>query len=334
MKAYYDGDADLGALAGKTVAIIGYGNQGRAQGLNMRDSGFQVIVGNLKDDSYARALADGFEAMSIAEAAARADVLCLLLPDEVQPGVYRRDVEPHLAAGNTLNFAHGYTIHYGLIVPPSDVDVIMVAPRMIGVGVRERFVSGKGAPAFVAVHQDATGRAWATALAIGRAIGATRAGLLGSSFAEETELDHFAEQALWPVITRLFRLAFEVLIERGYQPEAVLMDMYQSGEPAQILQAAAEVGFFHQMAFHSRTSQYGTLSRGPRMLPDDFKAQLNQALNDIQGGVFSREWEAEREAGYPLFDRLKAEVLAHPMNRVEDDLRALVAAGQTGGEGS
>ena len=289
-----------------------------------------MIVGNLTDDSYARALEDGFEAMSIAQAATRADVLCLFLPDEAQPAVYLRDIEPHLVAGKTLNFAHGYTIHYGLIVPPPEVDVIMVAPRMIGVGVRERFLTGAGAPAFVAVQQDATGRAWATALAIGRAIGATRAGLLESSFAEETELDHFSEQAVWPVITRLFRLAFEVLTERGYQPEAVLMELYQSGEPAQVLQEVAEVGLFRQMAFHSRTSQYGTLSRGPRMLPDDFKAQLNHALDDIQAGVFSREWEAEREAGNPLFDRLKADALAHPINRVEDELRALVSAGQAG----
>jgi ketol-acid reductoisomerase len=334
MKAYYDSDADLGVLAGKTVAIIGYGNQGRAQGMNMRDSGLSVIVGNIPDASFAQAQADGLEAMSIAEAAQRADVLCLFLPDEVQPGVYRESIAPHLRAGQALNFAHGYTIHYGLIQPPADVDVIMVAPRMIGVGVRERFLAGKGAPAFVAVQQDATGRAWAVALAIGRAIGATRAGLLASSFKEETELDHFAEQAVWPVITRLFRLAFEVLSERGYQPEVMIMDMYQSGEPSQIFQEAAAVGLFRQMAFHSRTSQYGTLSRGPLMLPDEFKDMLNQRLDDIQNGVFSREWEAEREAGFPVFNRLRAEALAHPMNEVEERLRAAVGGGEAGHEDS
>ncbi len=324
MQVFYDHDADMSYLAGKTVAIIGYGNQGRAQGMNLRDSGINVIVGNIQDASFATAVADGFPALSIRDASARADVLCLFLPDEVQAEIYRSDIQPVLRPGTALNFAHGYTIHYGLIRPPADVDVIMVAPRMIGVGVRERFLAGSGAPAFVAVEQDATGAAWPVALAIARGIGATRPGALRSSFAEETEIDHFAEQAVWPVIMRLFRLSYEVLTERGLQPEAVIMDLYGSGEAAEIFHEMATVGLFRQAAFHSHTSQYGTLSRGPRALPDSYRDVLNHTLDEIQEGVFSREWEAERRAGYPVFDRLKAEVQAHPLNAVEDRVQALL----------
>jgi ketol-acid reductoisomerase len=324
MRAYYDRDADMKVLDGRKVAVIGYGNQGWAQGLNMRDSGVEVVVGNIQDDSFERALADGFPTMSIPEAAQTGDVLCLLMPDEVQQEVYQRAIAPYLRDGQVLNFAHGYNIRYGLIQPPRNVDVIMVAPRMIGVGVRERFVAGSGAPAFVAVEQDATGQAWPTALAIAKAIGATRAGALRSTFAEETELDHFSEQAVWPVIARLLIMAYELLAERGYQPEAVLMELYASGEPAQVFKEMAEVGLFRQMSFHSHTSQYGTLSRGPRMLPDDFRATLAQALDAIQQGAFAQEWEAERQAGYPVFERLKAEALAHPINEVEDRLRKIV----------
>jgi ketol-acid reductoisomerase len=324
VSVYYDGDADLGVLIGRKVAIIGYGNQGRAQGLNMRDSGLDVIVGNIEDESFQLAMADGFPTMSIRAAVQAGDVLCLFLPDEVQQVVYQQDIAPGLRPGQTLNFAHGYSIRYGIIHPPQDVDVTMVAPRMIGVGVRQRFVAGSGAPVFVAVEQDASGRAWPTALAIAKAIGATRVGALKSSFAEETELDHFAEQAVWPVIMRLLTMAYELLTERGYQPEAVLMDSYVSGEAAQVFQEMADVGLFRQMSFHSHTSQYGTLTRGSRVLPDSFRKTLAQVLDDIQQGVFAREWEAERQAGYPVFERLKAAALGHEINQVEDRLHEMV----------
>lgn len=329
MRVYYDDDADLSVLAGRTVAIIGYGNQGRAQGLNMRDSGLEVIVGNVRDASFDRAVADGFPTMAIGEAARAGDVLCLFLPDEVQQEVYRRDIAPVLRPGQALNFAHGYNIRYGFIRPPQDVDVIMVAPRMIGVGVRQRFVAGSGVPAFVAVEQDATGQAWPTVLAIARAIGATRVGALETTFAEETELDHFSEQAVWPVIFRLLTTAFELLTEQGYQPEAVLLELYASGEAAQVFREMAEVGLFRQMDFHSRTSQYGTLSRAPRVVPDDFKAVLARVLAEIRAGTFAREWELERQAGYPAFDALKARALAHPINQVEDRLREVLARKRT-----
>jgi ketol-acid reductoisomerase len=323
MQIYHDDDADLVVLEGKVVAIVGYGNQGRAQGLNMRDSGVEVVVGNVQDESFDRAVADGFPAMPIAEAAKAGDVLCLFVPDEVQQLVYRQEIAPHLRAGQTLNFAHGYNIHYRLIRPPEDVNVIMVAPRMIGVGVRERFLAGSGAPAFVAVQQDADGQAWPVALAVAKAIGATRAGALRSTFAEETEMDHFMEQAVWPVIMRLLTLTYELLVEEGFQPEAVLMELYGSGEAAEIFKEMAKVGMFRQMSLHSQTSQYGTLSRGPRVLPDTFKATLAGILDEIRAGTFAREWEAEREAGYPVFKRLKAQALTHEINQVEKRLREI-----------
>ena len=200
----------------------------------------------------------------------------------------------------------------------------MVAPRMIGVGVRQRFETGSGVPAFVAVEQDATGQAWPRALAVAKAIGATRAGAIESTFAEETELDHFAEQAVWPAIVRLLITAYELLTERGYQPEAVLMELYASGEPAQVFQEMAEVGLFRQMRFHSQTSQYGTLSRSQRILPGDFRETLVRALDEIQQGTFAREWEAERGANYAAFERLKADALAHEINEVEERLRQIV----------
>jgi ketol-acid reductoisomerase len=326
MQIHYDADADLGVLGNKTVVIIGYGNQGRAQGLNMRDSGVEVIVGNVQDESFKQAVADGFPAMPIAEAARAGDVLCLFVPDEVQQMVYRRDIAPHLRAGQTLNFAHGYNIHYRLIRPPEEVNVIMVAPRMIGVGVRERFLAGSGAPAFVAVQHDADGQAWPVTLAVAKAIGATRAGALRSTFAEETEMDHFMEQAVWPVIMRLLKLTYELLVEEGFQPEAVLMELYGSGEAAQVFEEMAKVGMFRQMSFHSQTSQYGTLSRGPRVLPDAFKSTLAGILDEIRAGTFAEEWEAEREAGYPVFERLKAEALAHEINQVEERLQEITQA--------
>jgi ketol-acid reductoisomerase len=327
MQVFKDNDADLAVLAGKKVAIVGYGNQGQAQALNMRDSGLEVIVGSIADASFEQAQADGFPVMSIGVAAQQADVLFLLLPDEVQQQVYQKDIAPFLRPGQTLNFAHGYNIHFGFIRPPQEVNVIMVAPRMIGVGVRQRFVEGGGAPAFVAVQQDADGQAWPITLAIARAIGATRAGALHTTFAEETELDHFSEQAVWPAIFRILTLAYELLVEKGYQPEAVLMEMYGSGEASQVFAEFARVGLFQQMRFHSQTSQYGTLTRSPRVIPDAFKETLAQVLADIQAGTFAREWEAERRAGYPVFNRLKAEALAHEINQAEERMRALTSLG-------
>ena len=320
-KIYYDGDADMGALEGKVVAIIGYGNQGRAQALNIRDSGVEVVVGGLPDATLEQAEEDGFRTMSVSEAAAEGDIICLLIPDEVQQQVYEEEILPQLRPGKALDFAHGYTVHYGLIAPPDDVDVVMVAPRMIGVGVRDAYAAGKGVPAFVAVHQDGSGEAWPKALALARAIGCTRAGAIESTFAEETELDHFSEHFVWPAMFRVLVGSFEFLTEKGYQPEAVLMELWGSKESAEVLEQMAEVGIFEQMAFHSLTSQYGTLTRMESALPGGVRECMEAALAEIKEGSFAQEWEAERAAGYPVFKRLKEAALGHPVGEVERKMR-------------
>ena len=325
MEAYYDADASLDILKNKTLVIIGYGNQGRAQALNLLDSGMKVTIGSLRDEGALQAEADGFEVLPLAEAAERADVLSLLIPDEVQKQVYDDVVKSRLRPGQTLNFAHGYNIHYGLIVPPSQVDVIMVAPRMIGAVVRESFTRGGGAPAFAAVAQDASGNAWQTALALARGIGATRAGVLKTTFAQETELDLFEEQGLWPMLVRTMITSYEFLVSKGFPPEMVALEMYGSEEASEILREMARVGFFKQMRFHSNTSQYGTLSRS-RQLPfqNEMKAFMETAMAGIRDGQFKEEWRREQEAGYPVFKQLRAEADSHPLNEAEATVRELL----------
>jgi len=321
---YYDSDADLAVLADHTIAIIGYGNQGQAQAMNLRDSGVNVIVGGIPDATLKQAQADGFETVATAEATKRADIICLLIPDEVQQEVYRDDILPHLAAGKALDFAHGYNIHYGFITPPREIDVIMVAPRMIGVGVRSAYLAGKGVPAFVAVQQDGSGQAWPTTLALARGIGSTRSGAIQSTFAEETELDHFSEHFVWPAVFRILVGSCEFLTAKGYQPEAVLMELWASKEAAEILEQMAEVGVFQQMSFHSPTSQYGTLTHMETCLPAGVEECMQAALDEIRNGAFAREWELEQAAGYPSFTRLKEQALRHPVNEVERAVRELL----------
>ncbi len=324
VKVYYDQDADLSYLKDKTSAIIGYGNQGKAQAMNMRDSGLSVIIGSIKDASWDEAVEDGFQVYPIKEASQKGDIIFLLIPDEVQKDVYEKEIKEALTSGKALNFAHGYNIRYGLIKPPEDVDVIMVAPRMIGVRVRTSFVEGTGVPSFLAVEQDASGHAKDIALAISKAIGSTRVGVLESSFAEETELDLFSEQFIWPVITRTFRLSFELLVEAGYSPEIVALELYGSEEASEVFREMARVGFFKQMSFHSHTSQYGTLTRGPRVMPEEEKELIKEILEEIKDGSFSKEWEEEQKKGYPIFNRLKEEALQHPMNQAEENIGRLI----------
>ena len=325
MEAYYDVDADLEILRHRTLGIIGYGNQGRAQALNLRDSGLEVIIGCLRDESAQKAESDGFRVWSIGEAAEQGDVLTLLVPDEVQRQVYEEVIGRRLRVGQTLNFAHGYNIHFRLIVPPEGVDVIMVAPRMIGTMVREAYVGGGGAPAFVAVAQDASGNALRTALAFARGIGSTRAGVLETSFAQETELDLFQEQGLWPLLTRTMLMAYEFLVENGFPPEMVALEMYGSGESAEIFREMGRVGFFKQMRFHSQTSQYGTLSRA-RAFPfaPEVRAFMGRALAGIRDGSFADEWKREQAANYPFFKELRAQAEAHPLNKAEEKMRQLL----------
>ncbi len=325
MRAYYDDNVSLDVIRNKTLGIIGYGNQGRAQGLNLRDSGLQVIVGGIRDESARQAETDGFMVLSVAEAAERADVLALLIPDEVQRQVYEEVLSRKLRAGQTLDFAHGYNIHYRLIVPPPQVDVIMVAPRMIGARVREAYAQGGGTPAFVAVAQDASGHALETALAWARGIGATRAGVLETTFAQETELDLFQEQGLWPALVRTMLLSFEFLVEQGFPPEMVALEMYGSEEAAEIFREMARVGFFRQMRLHSHTSQYGTLSRaGSLPFAQDVRSFMERAMEGIRDGQFAEEWRREQAAGYPRFKELRAQADAHSLNEAERKMRQIL----------
>jgi ketol-acid reductoisomerase len=317
MNVLRDNDADLLPLQGRRVAILGYGNQGRAQALNLRDSGISVGIGSLRDESASEAEKDGFDVVSIAEACEKADLIALLIPDEVQTEVYRESVRPALGPGKTLLFAHGYNIHFALVVPPPDVDVILVAPRMIGIHVRKSFEEGRGAPAYIAVAQDASGKAREVALAWAKAIGATRAGVLETTFAQETELDLFTEQATWPIIVRDLLFSYEVLVEAGFPKEMVALELYGSGEASEVFRQMARRGLFRQMRLHSQTSQYGTLSRAPRMLPEEAKVRFREALEGIRSGAFAREWAEEQKKGYPRFEELRKTAEEHSLNEAE-----------------
>ncbi len=303
---YHDEDADLAALAGQTIAVVGYGNQGRSQALNLRDSGLDVVVGNLDDAFRARAAGEGFRVRDVAEAAAGADVVMLLIPDEVMPEVYAREIAPRLRRGACVSFASGYNVAFGLIAPAAELDVVLVAPRMIGPGVRDRYVAGRGFPSFVAVHQDATGRALQRMLALAKGIGSTRAGCLVLTMAEEAHLDLFTEQGFGPAMGLALRQSIELLVEQGYPPEAVLMELYMSGELAYTAERFVDTGLVAQMDFHSHTSQYGSMTRSARLMDVDLKPRLLAALDDIRSGRFAAEWTAEQRAGLPLFTQMKA----------------------------
>ena len=312
-KVYRDADASLEPLRGKTVAVLGYGNQGRAQALNLRDSDVSVVVGNREDEYAATARADGFAPQPIAEAAKAADVALLLIPDEVQGEVYDREIAPNLDAGDVLCFAHGYNIAFEVLRPAKDLDVVMVAPRMIGAGVRERFEADEGFPSFVGVDQDATGHAHERMLAIARGIGSTRAGCLEMSFADEAALDLFTEQAFGPAFGAAMRAAMETLVEAGFPPEAVLLELYMSGELATSFAKAAELGMVEQWNLHSHTSQYGSMTRGARFADLDLKERMTAILGEIRSGAFAKEWQAEQAAGLPVFKMVKEMVRQTPM---------------------
>ena len=329
MRVFYEKDADVAVLNGKTVAAIGYGNQGRAQALNLRDSGVRVVVGNI-DDPYAdTARADGFTPVPIAEAVAAGDIVMILIPDEVQQAVYEESIARQLKQGAVLCFASGYNVRFGLIQPPASVDTIMVAPRTIGRQVRVAFEGGGGVNADVDVHHDASGQAWAVTLALAKAIGCTRAGAFHTSFAVEAELDLFAEQGLWPALFDCLLAAYEVLGESGYPPEAAALEIYASGEAADIFRAMSQRGFFEQMRYHSPTSQYGTLTRRKDATGDSaaLRERMRSALRYIREGGFAREWKDEEHAGYPRFERLRREAFEHPINQADREVRELLKPG-------
>jgi ketol-acid reductoisomerase len=317
---YRDEDADLTDLDGRTIAMIGYGNQGRAQGLNLRDSGVDdVIVGNRKDESWKRAEDDGFAVYTMAEAIERADIVFFLVPDEVQPRVYRESVEPNLEAGDLLNFASGYNITYGFIDPPADVDVVMVAPRMIGETVRELYNEGDGAPALMAVERDASGEASDVALALAKGIGSTRSGVIESDFESETITDLMTEQALFPVVVNALRSKYEAEVEAGVAPETVLMEQYLSRELSHIFKKAATMGLVEQMPLHSQTSQYGQLRFAEEFDADPIREFMHERLHEIRNGTFATEWTTEQRANYPQFRRLHEQYRNMEMFQIEQE---------------
>jgi len=326
MRVYHDGDADLSLIAGRQIAAIGYGNQGRAQALNLRDSGLEVVVGN-RDDTYAvRAREDGFAVLPIAQAAEGAGVVMMFVPDEVTPAVFERQIAPHLAEGDVLVFASGYNVAFDLIVLPPFVDVVLVAPRMVGTGVRELYLAGRGFPSFVGVAQDHSGGARGIALALAKGIGSTRAGVVEVTFAQEAELDLFTEQCFGPAFGQVLMTAVHLLLEEGYPPEAVLLELYMSGELAYTLSKMAELGTIEQSALHSRTSQYGSMSRGMRFVLPELWAKMREGLEEIRSGKFAQEWAAEQAAGCPALERLREAARSLPLYRLEQELRQALSA--------
>ncbi len=302
-KLYYDNDADPSLLAGKTVAIIGYGSQGHAHALNLRDSGVRVIVG-LYDGSksWAKAQADGLTVKTVAEAAAEADVIMLLLPDTVQPKVYAESIAPNLKPGDTLMFAHGFNIRYGQIAPPDFVDVSMVAPKAPGHRVRELYVEGAGTPALVAVERDASSHALAQALAYARALGCTRAGVIQTTFAEETETDLFGEQVvLCGGVTALVKAGFETLVKAGYQPELAYFEVLH--ELKLIVDLMYQGGMSYMWYSVSDTAEHGGYTAGERIITEETKGEIRRILDEIQDGTYARQWIAENNAGRPWFNK-------------------------------
>jgi ketol-acid reductoisomerase len=320
---YYDKDADLSLLKDKTIGVIGYGSQGHAQAQNLRDSGLKVIIGSIPDELAAQAKRDGFQVMSIAEAAQAADIIVMLIPDQVQRQVYYSEVEQGLKPGKMLMFAHGFNIHYGQILPPPDVDVTMVAPKGPGHRLREVFVQGSGVPALVAVQQDTTETARQVALAYAKGIGATRAGVLTTTFKEETETDLFGEQTvLCGGVSALVKTAFETLVEAGYQPEVAYFECMH--ELKLIVDLFYEGGMKYMRYSVSDTAEYGDYTRGPRVIDEHVRETMRRILTEIQDGSFARDWILENQAGRPGFMALRRQNAEHPIEQVGAELRAMM----------
>ncbi|OPX04826.1 ketol-acid reductoisomerase [Geobacillus proteiniphilus] len=322
-KVYYNGDANEQYLQGKTVAIIGYGSQGHAHAQNLRDSGVRVIVGLRKGKSWEQAEQDGFDVYSVREAAKQADIVMVLLPDEKQPAVYKEEIEPELEPGNALVFAHGFNIHFSQIVPPNHVDVFLVAPKGPGHLVRRTYAEGAGVPALIAVYQDVTGHAKETALAYAKAIGAARAGVLETTFKEETETDLFGEQAvLCGGLTALIKAGFETLVEAGYQPEVAYFECLH--EMKLIVDLLYEGGLSWMRYSISDTAQWGDFITGPRIINDAVKAEMKKVLHDIQTGKFAKSWILENQANRPEFNAINRRENEHLIEIVGRELRSMM----------
>src|SRR3984957_20827255 len=313
-KIYYEQDADLNVLKGKTLAVIGYGNQGRNQALNLKDSGIKVIIGTHSEKTKAQAKADGFEAYDAKEAAAKADIIQILIQDDLQGSLYKNDILPSLKAGKAIMFSHGFNIHFGQIQPPEDIDVFMIAPKGPGHLVRTTYVEGKGVPALVAIHQNATGNALKLALAYGKAIGASRAGILETTFKEETETDLFGEQVvLCGGLSELIRSGFETLVEAGYQPEVAYFECLH--EVKLIVDLIYEGGLSKMRWSISETAEWGDYTSGPRIVTEDTKAEMKRILAEIQDGSFAKRWMEEYDAGLPNYKKYVEESHNHPIEQ-------------------
>jgi ketol-acid reductoisomerase len=328
---FYDSDADLSHLEGKTIAILGYGSQGHAHALNLRDSGCDVIVG-LRPDSASRAEAEGqgLEVLDVADAASRGDVVMILLPDERQAQIWESEIRDGIAPGNLLMFAHGFAIHFGQIDPPAEVDVGMVAPKGPGHLVRRQFAEGRGVPCLMAVHRDATGVAHDLVLAYAKGIGGTRAGVIATTFRDECETDLFGEQAvLCGGATELVRAGFETLVEAGYDPRLAYFECVH--ELKLIVDLMYEKGIQGMRHSISNTAEYGDMTRGKRVITDETRAAMRRLLDDIQSGEFAREWIAENRAGAENFQRLRDEAAGHEVEQVGSDLRKMMPWIEEGG---
>ncbi|WNG38857.1 ketol-acid reductoisomerase [Archangium minus] len=322
---YYDKDASLEPIHARKVAIIGYGSQGHAHALNLKESGVEVRVGlHAASRSRAKAEAAGLKVASVAEAAQWADLIMILAPDQTQKQIYDADIAPHLTRGKALFFAHGFNIHYGQIRPPEDVDVLLIAPKSPGHLVRRLYQEGKGTPALIAVHQDATGKAKALGMSYARALGTTRAGLLETTFKEETETDLFGEQAvLCGGVTALVQAGFDTLVEAGYQPESAYFECLH--ELKLIVDLMYEGGMGWMRHSISDTAEYGDYTRGPRLINESVRAEMRKVLKEIQTGVFAREWILENQAGRPVFDKLREQGRQHPIEDVGRRLREMMS---------
>jgi ketol-acid reductoisomerase len=322
---YYEKDCDLGALKGKTIAVIGYGSQGHAHALNAKESGLKVIVGLYEGSkSWERAEKAGFQVMTADKAAQAADFIMILINDEKQAKLYNESIKPALKPGKTLAFAHGFNIHFGQIVPPQDINVVMIAPKGPGHTVREQYQAGAGVPCLVAVHQDATGDAKRLALAYAMAIGGARAGVLETTFKEETETDLFGEQAvLCGGVSALMKAGFETLVEAGYQPESAYFECMH--EMKLIVDLVNRGGLSYMRYSISDTAEYGDYVTGPKIITEETKKAMKQVLTDIQNGTFAKNWILENQVNRPFFNKMRTIEAQHPIEKVGKELRAMMS---------